>query len=146
MSATLSIGVDPGKSGAIGFISDSMGVWAVKNRETLHDLAIELRHAVNGHDRAFAVIEKVGATPQMGVTSAFTFGRSFGELLGILSALGVPFEMVSPQKWQKGLACLSRGNKNVTKARAQQLFPDLKITHAIADSLLLAEFCRRNFT
>lgn len=34
--------------------------------------------------------------------------------------------------------------KNLTKARAQQLWPEYpRITHAIADALLIAEFCRR---
>ena len=54
-----------------------------------------------------------------------------------------PFEEVAPQVWQKVLGCLSRGDKNVTKAKAQQLFPAIKVTHAIADALLLAEYARR---
>ena len=31
----------------------------------------------------------------------------------------------------------------MSKAKAQQLFPNLKITHAIADSLLIADYCRQ---
>ena len=46
-------------------------------------------------------------------------------------------------RWQKYLGCLTKGDKNVSKAKAQELFPDLKITHAIADSLLIAEYGRR---
>jgi hypothetical protein len=38
---------------------------------------------------------------------------------------------------------MSKGDKNVTKRRAQQLFPQLKVTHAIADALLIAEYGRR---
>jgi hypothetical protein len=49
---------------------------------------------------------------------------------------------VTPFTWQKRLQCLSGGDKNVTKARAQQLFPGVKISHITADALLLAEFCR----
>ena len=33
-------------------------------------------------------------------------------------------------------------DKNVTKNRAQQLWPTIKVTHAIADALLLGEYCR----
>ncbi len=38
---------------------------------------------------------------------------------------------------------LTKGDKNVSKRRAQELFPALKVTHAIADALLIAEFARR---
>jgi hypothetical protein len=38
---------------------------------------------------------------------------------------------------------LSKGDKNVTKRKAQELFPSLKITHATADALLIAEYLRR---
>ena len=37
----------------------------------------------------------------------------------------------------------SKGDKNVTKRRAQELFPGARVTHAVADALLLAEYCRR---
>ena len=147
MSTTLSIGVDPGKSGAIAFISHPMGdVWCVNADETLHDIADELRTALANHDSSFAVIEKVQSSPQMGVKSAFSFGQSFGSLLGLLAALQVPHELVSPQKWQKAMCCLTGGDKNKTKSRAQQLFPHMKVTHATADALLLAKFCGREFS
>jgi hypothetical protein len=38
---------------------------------------------------------------------------------------------------------MTKGDKNVSKRKAQELFPQLKITHATADALLLAEFGRR---
>ena len=79
----------------------------------------------------------------MGVVSAFTFGRGLGQLEGIITALGLPLERIAPQVWQKALGCLSKGDKNVTKRKAQELFPSLKITHATADALLIAEYGRR---
>jgi len=91
----------------------------------------------------FCLIEKVHSSPQMGVTSAFTFGRSFGFVVGLLTAHKIPFEFVTPQKWQKAMGCLTRGDKNVSKAAAQRLFPSVKMTHANADAVLLAEHCRR---
>ena len=60
-----------------------------------------------------------------------------------LCAATIPYEEVTPQKWQKALGCRTGGDKNVSKARAQALFPLQNITHAIADALLLAEYCRR---
>jgi len=127
------IGIDPGKSGAIAAIvehGESQYVHWFKNAETEQDISRW-------------VIENVHSTPQMGVTSAFTFGDSLGFLRGLLTAHQIPFEKVTPQKWQKVMCCLSKGDKNVTKAAAQRLFPREKITHANADALLLAEYCRR---
>jgi len=54
-----------------------------------------------------------------------------------------PIIDVSPVKWQSALSCLTKGKKNVTKARAQQWFPKIKVTHGIADALLIAEYGRR---
>ena len=60
-----------------------------------------------------------------------------------LTAAGIPFERVRPQQWQKSLGCLTKGDKNVTKRKAQELFPMMKVTHATADALLIAEYGRR---
>ena len=49
---------------------------------------------------------------------------------------------VSPVKWQTAMGCRTGGDKNVSKAEAQRLWPSLKITHRNADSLLLAEYAR----
>lgn len=113
----------------------------MKMPETERDVWEWLQGALGGSD--FAYIERVHSMPKQGVASSFTFGRSYGFLRGCLIASGIPFEEVTPQTWQKALGCLSRGDKNVTKAKAQQLFPSLKITHATADALLIAEYGRR---
>jgi hypothetical protein len=44
------------------------------------------------------------------------------------------------------MGCLTKGDKNVSKSRAQELFPSIKVTHAIADALLIAEHNRRTAT
>jgi hypothetical protein len=81
--------------------------------------------------------------PVQGVSSTFKFGVSYGFVLGLLSALRIRHELVTPQKWQRAMNCLSGGDKNVTKAAAQRLWPHWKITHGNADALLIAEHCRR---
>lgn len=144
----LFIGVDPGKSGSIAFIDENTGqAWSFKLDCTDRDIAEGVRDALftqdGGAADAFAVLEAVHSSPQMGVKSAFTFGQSFGKLEMVLNCLGIRFEYVSPQKWQGDMKCRTKGDKNVTKAAAQRLFPSLKITHANADALLLAEYARR---
>jgi len=136
------LGVDPGKSGAVAAI-DERGhvVRIVKNDTTERDLF----DAFCGYDtdEVAGVIERVAAMPNQGVASTFKFGMSYGFLRACLIAAGVRFEEVTPPKWQTEMKCRSGGNKNITKQRAQQLFPSVKITHATADALLLAEYARK---
>jgi crossover junction endodeoxyribonuclease RuvC len=140
------IGIDPGVSGGIAVVGDGeqyLGPPRLKLKDAT-ELDIAAFLAYINVDTAFAVIEQVSSSPQMGVVSAFTFGQSYGFLRGLLSALAIPFVPVRPQKWQKAMGCMSKGDKNVTKAKAQQLYPGEKITHATADALLLATYCRQN--
>lgn len=144
------VGIDPGASGGIAWLAPgqhAVGALAVKMPETERDTWDVLRSlAVTdqpGIVPVFAIIEAVHSMPKQGVSSSFKFGRSYGFLRGCLIASGIPFEEVTPQRWQKELGCLTKGDKNVSKRRAQQLFPLLKITHATADALLLAEYARR---
>jgi hypothetical protein len=41
------------------------------------------------------------------------------------------------------MGCLTKGDKNVSKKRAQELFPSIKCTHATSDALLIAEYGNR---
>lgn len=134
------IGIDPGMSGAIAVLGDEKPEW-VKCSETEHDIAAFL---MDWNPReAFACIEKVHAMPRQGVSSTFKFGTSYGFLRGLLVASSIPFREVTPAKWQGDMNCRTKGDKNITKAAAQKLWPSLKITHANADALLIAEYCRR---
>ena len=142
------IGIDPGKNGGIAVIGD-YGTYVNKMPDTLQDLwdMIEEISIGDGHDSepslCRAYIEQIHSSPQMGVVSAFTFGNGFGHLEMALTAAGIPFERVRPQVWQKALGCMTKGDKNITKAKAQEMFPSLKVTHATADALLIAEYGKR---
>ena len=136
------LGIDPGKSGGISR-HDGSDIIACKFTDcTPADLFNLIKDVGRGQD-VIALIEKVHSMPKQGVASSFTFGKNFGMLLMALTALEIPFEYITPQKWQKYMGCLSKGNKNVTKQKAQELFPYLKITHAIADALLIGEYLKR---
>lgn len=146
------IGIDPGASGGIAWITDGRPC-VEKMPETLADLwdlifrSIACREDRYCKDPAKecikAYIEIVHSSPQMGVKSAFTFGNGFGHLEMALTAAGIPFERVRPQKWQQAMGCMTKGDKNVSKRRAQELYPQLKVTHATADALLIATYGTR---
>ena len=137
---TLFLGIDPGGSGGIALIGEGFAQ-AWKMGETEADTADLLRT----HQAAIRAtyIENVHSMPKQGVSSSFKFGRSYGFLRGLLIALQIPFEQIEPRVWQQRMGCRTHGDKNVSKAKAQQLWPHLRITHAIADALLIAEACRR---
>lgn len=136
------IGIDPGRSGGIALLS-SWEPRAIKIAETPRDIYRQLSEYQALDDGAFCFLEKVHSMPGQGVASTFKFGQGFGWLEMALVALFIPYELVTPQKWQKHLGCLTKGDKNVTKKKAQELFPAVKVTHAIADALLIAEYGRR---
>lgn len=112
--------------------------------ETDRDLLDLLKSVIFSDDgKAVAVLEQVNAMPKQGVTSSFHFGEGYGKLQMALMAAEIPYEKIRPQKWMKALGCLSGGDKNVTKNFAQQLFPAIRVTHNIADGLLIATYCER---
>lgn len=129
-------GIDPGKSGAIAMTDGTNLEW-ILNRETEHDLW----DWFESWDPVCAIIEHVHSMPGQGVKSMFTFGQSYGFLRGLLVANHVRFNTVTPAKWQSHLKCRTRGDKNISKARAQQLYPTYKITHGNADAILIAHYC-----
>lgn len=145
------IGIDPGSSGGIAwFLNGKLCV--EKMPDTLADLwdllfvGIACQSGDYGKKPAaeciVAYIEQVHSSPQMGVKSAFTFGQGFGHLEMALTAAKIPFHRVRPQEWQKAMKCLTKGDKNVSKRRAQELFPEIKFTHATADAALIAAYGR----
>ena len=160
MKGDLFIGIDPGLSGGIAIVNRE-GIIAVvtKMPATDRDLFELLREYANrrlpSRSMSRAVLERAASSPQMGVVSAFKFGLGYGALRMALTAAEISFDEATPMKWQRAMNCLDTRpkaarlgtkDKNITKRRAQQLFPQIKITHAIADALLLAEYCRRFFT
>lgn len=142
------IGIDPGKSGGISMLNQlGERIFSGAMPQTELDILEALRWCCSeagGAAGVRAAIEKVHSSPQMGVVSAFTFGVGYGGLKMALAAVGVSFQEVSPQRWQRDMGCLTKGDKNVSKAAAQHLFPSTKVTHANADSLLIAEWLRRH--
>ena len=155
------IGIDPGANGAIAWINPDGKACVEKMPDTLKDLwelicDICQMFSNHGSIECMAYLEQVNVAPsfansadgkanmhRMGARSAFTFGNGFGHLEMALTAAGIPFERVRPQAWQKFMGCLTKGDKNVSKARAQELFPDIKCTHAVSDALLIAAYGRR---
>jgi crossover junction endodeoxyribonuclease RuvC len=133
----LVLGVDPGLKGGLAWVryrtttgtatlltADAMPtVQAVKGKGTQGRVSgASLAHLLRMTATPdLAVIEAVSARPEQGVTSMFSFGRGLGVVEGVLAALGVPVEYLTPQTW-RGLVN-HRGDKDGARAKAQALFP-----------------------
>lgn len=100
-------GIDPGATGAIAFLCAASDVpgWIVS--ATMLPRAGDgfdlpaLAKALERERPALTIIERVSAMPGQGVTGVFRFGEGYGMLQGVLAALGLPYELVTPQTWRK---------------------------------------------
>lgn len=142
------IGIDPGKNGGIAVIKSGKA-WAHVYSE--EDLLFILGYYQDCKERV-CYLEHVHAMPKQGVSSTFNFGMNFGFIQGVLKAYGIPYELVTPQKWKKEFSCTP--DKNTSIEVCKRLFPnvDLKATErcrkdhdGMAEALLIAEYGRRHY-
>lgn len=122
---SVTIGVDPGKTGAIALV-DSYGVLLAVHDMPLAGgivsatLVAQLESWI-GSEFGVAVIEDVHSMPKQGVASSFGFGRSKGVVEGVFAGAGRPLIYVAPSKWKKDLQLSS--DKDGARRRAIELWP-----------------------
>ncbi len=68
-----------------------------------------------------AIVESVASRPGQGVASVFSFGQTYGLIVGVLAGLKVPTEFVTPAVWTKAMK-LAPG-KGASRQRAMELYP-----------------------
>jgi hypothetical protein len=135
------IGIDPGGSGAIVFIINGNITW-----NNMPDTPADIIFLLNDRKDFKCFLEQVHGMPGQGGQAMFNFGKNYGYLEMALLAKGISTETVTPQKWQKFYQLGTRGTdtktqwKNKLKAKAQQLFPNEKVTLANCDALLIAYY------
>jgi len=134
-------GIDPGASGGVSFHGDG---WV--NVEKLPKNAKELMELIRTENPDVAYVEQI-YLPN-GKAGALTFAAGWGKIIGVLEVLDIPTVLVRPQVWMKDLDCLTKGDKNITKEKAKELFGDyrydkgseLPITHWSSDALLIGHY------
>jgi crossover junction endodeoxyribonuclease RuvC len=125
------LAIDPGAKGALAFFNMEKGVLNIVDCPTVEvkrgaKVKTEISpQMVSGiiasRSPTLAILEKVGAMPNQGVSSMFQFGRGVGMYEGVLAALQIPITYVTPQAWQKEMNV--RGGKDGSRARAAELYP-----------------------
>ena len=146
--------IDPGSNGAIAMIAED---GTVEIYGLFDDMLIMLCRDW-AFDECICAVEDVSSSPQMGVKSAFTFGRGFGFIQGVLRSNGIPFSLVKPNRWKVEMGC-NLGKQYTTKQKkdkdievCKRLYPTISLKRTpkcrtdddgFADALLLATFAKR---
>lgn len=158
------LGIDPGSNGGLAILWEEAVLEARKlpvDDAGLWDLLEDIP-AGGRRGRCLAVLEEQQPRPTKYFDKKIqqvrsTLLKSTCDLYGnyrmvraLLCAAGIPCQEVLPQQWHKALLIPPRTKKeskvewkNRLKAKAQQLFPQEKVTLATADALLLMEYGRR---
>lgn len=150
----LSIGIDPGITGAVGVLKNGQylavfdipsvakGSGMVKREIDPAGLAREITARLDPKEYAEVLLERVSAMPGQGVSSVFSFGDSYGCCRATVAVLGLSTVLVPPAVWKKHFN-LGR-EKEDSRALAIRLFPtaDLSLKkHADrAEALLMARY------
>jgi len=125
LNARLFMGADPGHSGAIAFYCP-----LTPDKVSAEDTPLvagevntaELARIIKVYKPDFAIVERVASRPGQGVHSVFKFGMAYGQLLGVIVALGVPHQLVTPPTWKRHYKLIGM-DKEASRARALELWP-----------------------
>ena len=133
----ITIGIDPGLSGAVAAIDEKYNVLGLEDvptikagGKTLYDVekmaALLRRFALLG--AALVILEQAQAMPGQGVSSTFSIGHGFGIWCGILGALELPYRAVRPPVWTKKVlsGCPGQG-KDRSIGFAMRMFPGVEL-------------------
>lgn len=120
----ITLGVDPGATGAVAGLDDCGNLLFVRDMPYAdgHVLAPVLADLVlKGAGKRLAWVERAQAYPGQGSSSGFRYGTGYGVILGVLGALSIPLELVTPSVWKKdgGLSA----DKGASRRRACELWP-----------------------
>ena len=141
------IGIDPGKNGAMAVLKEDRTFRIVPYGPQSYADELEFSEA-----DCIVCLEHVGAMPGQGVNSMFHFGENFGFIQGLLTAFGIPYELVRPQKWKKEFSIT--GDKNSSIQVCKRLFPTANLrkeggrkdNDGMTEALLMAEYARRRLS
>lgn len=152
------VGVDPGKKGGYALIiaeeeKIDNGVYVYPWDD--NEFPAKMRGIKHLADNPVMVacVEKVGAMHGQGVRSMFTFGQSYGFILGVLAALGIGVQLVPPGMWKKEFSLIGK-DKAASIEVCKRLFPGVNLlptdkcrkdSDGMAEALLLACYAKRHF-
>lgn len=169
---TAYIGIDPGANGGLAIRSDQYVEFKTMPK-TEQEILGWLRCHIGWEEylSGWRMLECRAHVEEI-PTAIFGVGKSsmsklYGSYMALrmaLTSLGIPYTTVKATEWQRALGISPRrkarksrplpiGQKPETNAewkqrlkrKAEELYPELKITLATSDALLILEYCRRRY-
>lgn len=151
------IGCDPGLKGGIAILQNNKV--ELYPMPTIGDKDYDIQaitYIFGQHkDSDLVCVERQQSMPGQGLSSTFKTGQGFGILLGVLSALGLRYDVVPPQRWQRVLFAgmpLKQDTKYSSEIVAKRLFPHANFKRSdrsrvdadgLTDAACIAEFAQR---
>lgn len=163
------VGIDPGTKGAISFIDDERKV--LRSRELTYSSGLDtnlffwdfkelaeinmnkpLEKTIVGDLIPFVVmIEEPIAMPEQNVKGLRSSYTNYGRMLAVFELFSIPYQEIRPNIWKKEFSLIKK-DKKVSVEVAKKLFPSInfyternRMMDGKAESLLLAEYCRRKY-
>ena len=145
----LFVGIDPGKSGGIAYISENEGKIDYFKCQTSNDLDTMLKLFKGSFTptNLHIYIEKVWSFPSDSNKASFTFGKNIGMWETLLEINGLEYTEVSPRVWQKYLHIPSGLKKTERKKLLKKVANDYiqnydtnskAITYYTSDAICIA--------
>ena len=145
------VGIDPGKTGAIAWISTDpfervLDVPMINGDYNFYKMWAWLGNTISKHEATYLTLEKQQAMPKQGVSSTFATGRGYGAWEALCWITTPDFQIVSPRVWKKKLGLSS--DKEESRELAIKLYPSMeeelkrKKDHNRAEALLLAHYTK----
>jgi crossover junction endodeoxyribonuclease RuvC len=136
MTISQTIGIDPGKTGAVACLTTNengtgtLDVWDMPINENTgdpcpHTLDLILKDCRQPGSTVHAYVEKVASRPGQGVVSTFNFGVGFGIVLAAVAIRQIAMTLVPPATWKPRLKIRSGGTKTQKKHKAMERASEL---------------------
>lgn len=152
------LGIDPGKKGFMCLYDSSYcgyRHYPLFDGNRLNKDMLEKLEQISKTYTIMAVVEQVHSMPNQGIASTFSFGTSYGMIIGALEAFGIPYCTVNPGRWQNFI-CEAVDKADNTKQMhynaARRLFPDMEFRRGArsktyddnkVDATLICEYGKR---
>lgn len=132
------IGVDPGRRGAAVAISDGIArdqIFLLFNGKEfdaghlagwLKSIDTKSRMA-GGTGIRLVVVERQSTRPGQGVVSSFKIGQNYGEIRGVVAALGMSMLTPTPAQWVRRMVGSGKRDKRDHIAACRRLIPALDL-------------------
>lgn len=132
------VGIDSGYTGALCFINEEGDVSfhdmpiikLAKTKTTKAKTIIDLVRLISIlrwellNKDCIITLERVSAMPNQGVTSTFNFGCGYGMIQGVLTGIGLEYNLVTPQAWKKKFSLIG-SQKDYARTCAIEQYPKL---------------------